>query len=88
MPLAVVLLAVKRQNRRRVQQVVGPDFDDEGAAELVGDRCRCVEAGAAVEALGEGVVDGEADIGGGVVGVLHSPDIAASLRRYNGNDVS
>ena len=86
LPLAVVLLAVKRQNRRRVQQVVGPDFDDEGAAELVGDLGGRVEAGAAVEAFGEGVIDGEADIGGGVgLGLLHDPEIAASCRRYNGN---
>ena len=77
LPLAVVLLAVKRQNRRRVQQVVGPDFDDEGAAKLVGDRCGCVEAVAAVEAFGEGVVDGEAYIGGVWLGLLHDPEIAA-----------
>lgn len=84
MPLAAVVLAVKGQNRRRVQQVVGSDFDDEGAAELVGDRCRCVEAVAAVEALGEGVVDGEADIGGGVgLGLVHGPDIADVLRLNN-----
>lgn len=76
---------MKRQNRRRVQQVVGPDFDDEGTAKLVGDRCGCIEAGAAVEALGEWVVDGEADIGGGGVWLLHDPEIAASRRRYNGN---
>lgn len=73
-------------NRRRVQQVVGLHFKDEGAAELVGNRCRCVEAVAAVEAFGEGVIDREANVwGGGVLGLLHSPDIAASRRRYNGN---
>ena len=70
---------MKRQNRRRIQQVVGSDFDDEGAAELVGDLGGLVEAGAAVEAFGEGVIHGEAYIwGGGVsLGLLHDPDIAA-----------
>jgi hypothetical protein len=54
------------------------DFDDEGAAKLVGDLGGLVEAGAAVEAFGEGVIDGEADIGGGVwLGLLHDPEIAA-----------
>jgi hypothetical protein len=41
----------------------------------------CVEAGAAVEAFGEGVVDGEADIGGGVgLGLLHDPESPARLK--------
>lgn len=60
LPLAGFVLAVKREYRRRVQQVVGPDFDDEGAAELVGNRCRCVEGIAAVEAFGKGVIDRKA----------------------------
>lgn len=77
-PLAAVVLAVKRQYRRRVQQVVGPDFDDEGAAELVSNRCRCVEAVAAVDAFGEGVINRETGIGGCIVGLGHSPAIAVS----------
>ena len=80
--LSLGVRAVKRKNRRRVQQVVGPDFDDEGAAELVGDLGGLVEAVAAVEAFGEGVVNGEADIGGGVcLGLLHDPEIAALPNR-------
>ena len=78
LPLAGFVLAVTCQNRRRVQQVVGSHFEDEGAAELVGDLGGLVEAGAAVEAFGEGVIHGEAYIRSGVgLGLLHDPEIAA-----------
>ena len=46
------------------------------AAAYMASNCSFAPTGP-VEAFGEGVVDGEADIGGVWLGLLHDPEIAA-----------